>query len=248
MRVSEPEALEQGSAHRTAPLIPAFLWPWTGLLVGVLTAICAVFAVLTAGEIGPWSNEQRLAHGIRNAGVPHRVWDLGLVFGNVWFFAAVVIALGIWALARRSWPALIACVSVPGAVAFVELIMKPIVDRRYAWYLPSTYPSGTAAGVAAWTTLTWLLAVPLLKSSRARLVLALVLAALTSLTAVSIVGAEKHLPLDAIGGVAIGVAIVLAVCAVIDLITHAHSPARSGEGARRQGDAETHRNETVSRD
>lgn len=219
---SEPEALEQAGVLRSAPLIPAFLWRWTWPVVGVLTAICGVFAVLTAGQIGPWSNEERLAHGLRTAGVPERFWDFGLLLGDAWFFAVVVVALGIWASARQSWPALIACASVPGAVVFVELILKPIVDRRYAWYLPSTYPSGTAAGVAAWTTLTWLLAVPVLKSARARLMLALVLAALASLTAVAVVAMDKHLPLDAVGGAATGMGVVLACTAVIDLITHAH--------------------------
>jgi membrane-associated phospholipid phosphatase len=227
MRPPEVVALEPPATHTSAPLIPAFLWRSVGLIVGVLTAIGGVFAVLTHDQIGPWSNEQRLAHGIRNAGVPDRLWDLGLLLGNAWFFAFVVVALAIWAIARRSWPALIACASVPGAVVLVELVIKPLVNRRYEWFLPSTYPSGTAAGVAAWTTLTWLLAVPLLKSPRARLILALVLAALTLLTAVAIVGSEKHLPLDALGGVAFGIATVLAFTAVIDLITGAHRPSGS---------------------
>jgi membrane-associated phospholipid phosphatase len=208
-------------AHHDAPLVPAFLWPWSGLIIVSLTMVCGVFGVLTAGEVGAWPSEQRVADRVRTDVVPDRVWDLGLLLGDAWFFALVVLALGIWAVARRSWPALIACAAVPGAVVVVELFLKPIVDRRYAWYLPSTYPSGTAAGVAAWTTLAWLLAVPLL-SPRRRLILALVLGAMTSFTAVAIVAAEKHLPLDAVGGVALGIAVVLASTAVIDLITHAH--------------------------
>ena len=65
---------------------------------------------------------------------------------------------------------------MPGAVILVEQILKPIVDRR-CYHVDSTpyYPSGTAAGVAAWTTLTWLLAVPVLTrpdcGSRSRIAL-----------------------------------------------------------------------------
>ena len=42
------------------------------------------------------------------------------------------------------------------------------------------------------------------------------------LTAASVVGADQHFPFDAIGGVATGMAVVLASCAVIDRVTKAH--------------------------
>ena len=92
------------------------------------------------------------------------MWDFGRRARVAAFFGAVVVGLAVWAIARRSWPALIACATVPGAVLLVEQILKPLVDRRYIWgYGEHYYPSGTAAGVAAWTTLVWLLAVPLLR-------------------------------------------------------------------------------------
>jgi membrane-associated phospholipid phosphatase len=135
----------------------------------------------------------------------------------------VLIALALWALVRRSPTELIACAAVPAAVVLVEAVLKPLVDRT--WELPNsapTYPSGTACGVAAWTTLVWLLAAPQVRSAGVRLGLAITLGALTTLTALAVVGAHRHLPLDAVGGVAVGIGTVLATCAVIDVVTGAH--------------------------
>lgn len=213
---------EPAREHRGAPLIPDFLWPWIGLLIGLLTAIAGVFAFLTTGDIGPRPFEQRIIDALRESGIPGRLWDFGLALGSPAFFGAAVVALAVWAIARRSRPALVACATVPGAVVIVEQVLKPLVDRRYALDSTLYYPSGTAAGVAAWTTLTWLLAVPLVRRPGLRLGLALALAALTTLTAVAIVAADKHLPLDAVGGVATGMAVVLACAALIDLVTGAH--------------------------
>ena len=71
-------------------------------------------------------------------GSPGRLWDFGLALGSPAFFGAVVVALAMWAIARRSWPALVACATVPGAVLIVEQILKPLVDRRYALAARST--------------------------------------------------------------------------------------------------------------
>ncbi len=222
MRATAPATPTSALVRRGAPLIPDFLWRWIGWILGVLTAIVAVFAALTSNEVGPFPVEQRVMNTLRHADVPYRLWRFGLALGSPVFFAAVVIALAAWALARRSWPILIACATVPGAVIIVEAVLKPLVDRRDAWHDVLYYPSGTAAGVAAWTTLVWLLAVPLLRRPGLRVALALVLGALTTLTALAVIASDKHLPLDAVGGVAAGMAIVLGCAALIDRVTHAH--------------------------
>ena len=78
-----------------------------------------------------------------------------------------------------------------------------------------------------------MLAVPLLHSTRARLGLALALAGLAVLDAVAVVASAKHLPFDAIGGVATGMAVVLACAALIDIVTGAHrDPDPVEDGAR----------------
>jgi hypothetical protein len=206
-----------------APLVPDFLWHWVGWLIGVLVAIVATFAVLTKGDLGPWPSEQRVIDALLDSGIPHWVWNFGLVVGSAAFVIVVVVAFAIFAIWNRSWPALVACATVPGAVVLAELILKPIVDRHYIWGKGALYyPSGTATGVAAWTTLAWLLAVPFLSTPRARVLLALALGSVAVLDAVAVVAALKHLPLDAIGGFATGMAVVLSCAAVIDVITGAH--------------------------
>jgi hypothetical protein len=222
MQATAPTTPAPAIDHRRAPLIPEFLWPWMGWILGVLVAIVAVFAVLTSNEVGPFPVEQRVMNTLRHSAVPWRLWRFGLALGSPAFFAVIVVALAAWAIARRSWPGLIACAAVPGAVIIVEAIIKPIVDRQDRWHDVLYYPSGTAAGVAAWTTLVWLLAVPLLRRPGARLALALVLGALTTLTALAVIASDKHLPLDSVGGVAAGMAIVLGCASIIDRVTHAH--------------------------
>jgi membrane-associated phospholipid phosphatase len=228
------EATGGRRGRRDAPLIPDFLWRWIGLVIVVLSAVVVGFALLTRGDIGARGFERPIIDELRYSEVPTALWRFGLALGAPAFFAAVVLGLALWASVRRSWPALIACATVPGAVVLVEQILKPLVDRRY-YDLDSTlhYPSGTAAGVAAWTTLVWLLAVPLIRRPALRLALAIALFALTALTALSVVAMDKHLPLDAVGGAATGMGVVLACAAVIDLVTGAHRQPRADERAPR---------------
>ena len=134
-----------------------------------------------------------------------------------------MIVLLIWATVRRSPTVFVACLALPLSVLFVEEILKPLIDRT--WELPDsvpTYPSGTTAGVAAWTTLVWLLAVPSVRSAGLRLGLAIALGAVAALTAVAVIGAHRHLPLDAVGGIAAGIGFVLAWAAIIDVVSGSH--------------------------
>lgn len=217
---------ERRQARLPPPLIPAFLWRWIPALLLVLAAIAGVLAVYVNGKVGALSSERGITDWLRGLDVPDHTWGVGLAPGSAVFFVVVVVALAGWTIWQRNWPALVACATVPGAVVLVEEVLKPIADRRYAWYLPLCYPSGTAAGVAAWTTLAWLLAVPFLRRPLWRGLLALGFALLTLGTAVAVVASEKHLPLDAVGGVAVGMGVVLACAAVIDIVTRAHREPR----------------------
>ncbi len=215
----------EARVHQRAPLIPEFLWPRLGWIVGVLVAVTALFALLTTGSRHAHPLEVDVIDLLRGPGSPDRLWDFGVALGSAPFFGAVVVGLGIWAIARRGWPALVACATVPAAVLLVEQVLKPLVDRRYVWGGGEHfYPSGTAAGVAAWTTLVWLFAVPLLRRPGQRVALGVALGALMLLTSASVVGADKHFPFDAIGGVATGMGVVLACCGIIDRVTKAHRP------------------------
>jgi membrane-associated phospholipid phosphatase len=230
MRVEEPERTRQ---YQRAPLIPDFLWSRIAALLALLTVIVGVLAAVTAGHVGAERVEQPIIDGLHRLHVPYHFWDFGRAIGSPLFFLLIVIALAVWAIVRRSWPALVACATVPLAVVFVEAILKPIVDRRHFYGTTLYYPSGTSAGVAAWTTLVWLLAMPMIRRTDLRLALTLVLAGLTALTAVSVVGAGLHFPLDAVGGVATGMGVVLGCCALIDLATGAHRKSRRERNAAR---------------
>jgi membrane-associated phospholipid phosphatase len=204
-------------------LIPDFLWPIVGWVIGALVLVVALLGALTRGTSGAWSVERPVMDWLRGADLPDALVHFGLAIGSPAFFAALVTLLAIWAVARRNWPALIALATVPGTVLIVEAVLKPVVDRHYVWGGSALYyPSGTAAGVAAWTTLTWIFAVPFVRRPGLRLALALALGALATLTAVSVVAAAKHYPLDAIGGAATGMAVVLACAALIDRATRVH--------------------------
>ena len=90
---------------------------------------------------------------------------------------------------------------MPAAVLIVEQVLKPIVDRRYVWgYGELYYPSGTVTGVAAWTTLVWLLACRCSSSAAVGSRSGWCSAGSRSLAAASVVGADRHFPFDAIGG------------------------------------------------
>jgi membrane-associated phospholipid phosphatase len=231
MRSTGPGTTETRADPR-APLIPEFLWPWLGWLVGFLVGVTAVFALLTTGRRHAHPLEVDVIDLLRGPGTPTGLWDFGVALGSLAFFGAVVVGLAVWAIARHSWPALVACATVPGAVLLVEQILKPLVDRRYIWgYGEHYYPSGTVAGVAAWTTLIWLMAIPLLRRPGQRLALGLALGSLVLLTSASVVGANRHFPFDAIGGVATGMGVVLACCGVIDRVTGAHRAQRVLQGA-----------------
>jgi membrane-associated phospholipid phosphatase len=213
--------LELARRHGRAPLIPEYLWRWIGPLLGVLSMIVVAGGVLIAGKTGPLAFERRIMDSIDSADVSRHLMRLGMQFGAPRFFAALVIALALWAAVRQSWPELIACAGVPAAVLIVELVLKPIIDRHYMNDV-LCYPSGTATGVAAWTTLTWLLAMPAVRSHGLRLSLAICLAALAALTAFSTVGDHAHYPLDAVAGFASGMGIVLGWAALIDRYTGVH--------------------------
>jgi membrane-associated phospholipid phosphatase len=227
--VREPTARVRGRA----PLIPDYLWRWVVPVVAALALLVGAVGAWLRDVIGPRPIETRIMDAIDSWDVSRRVFRLGLEFGSPRFFAAVVIALALWAAVRRNPGELVACAAVPAAVVIVEAVLKPLVGRT--WELPhsaSTYPSGTAAGVAAWTALTWLFAAPAVRSAGLRVGLAITLGAVTMVTAVAVVGAHRHFPLDALGGVAVGVGTVLVTAALIDVIAGAHrQPAPAGSAA-----------------
>lgn len=212
--------------HRgRAPLIPPLLWRVIGPILAACAALVTGLGAVVVGHSYPLRPERWVMSVLGRIPVRERVWKLGIWLGSPRLFAAIVVALAVWAIMRRSWPELLACAAVPGAVVLVENVLKPFYGRTYV-SSHFCFPSGTSAGVAAWTTLTWLLAVPAIRHAAGRLALAVALAGVMGLTALAVVASHWHYPFDAGAGVATGVFVVAGWAALIDLATGAHRGGR----------------------
>jgi membrane-associated phospholipid phosphatase len=121
------------------------------------------------------------------------------------------LVAGVVALLRRDRLRALACVAGPGLVALgVELVAKPLVDRRFGGVL--SYPSGNVADVTAVAT-SWVLAVP---PRLRRLVAALALGLVIAM-AVAVVGLRWHYPTDAVGGALFGSGLVVGLDGLLHL-------------------------------
>lgn len=226
--------LEEARRHGRAPLIPPLLWRGIVPLLGAFAALVGGLGTVVVGHSYPLRPERWVMSVLDRIPVRERVWKLGIWLGSPRLFAAIVVALALWALVRRSWPELLACAAVPGAVVLVENVLKPLYGRTYV-NVHFAFPSGTCTGVAAWTTLTWLLAVPAIRHAAARVGLAVALVGLMGLTALAVIASHWHYPFDAVAGVATGMFVVLGWASVIDLATGAHH--RDSAGLSRGGGA-----------
>lgn len=217
------ESPRRPPARRSPPLVPDAIWPYVCAVLPLLAGTFCVLALATWHKAYPLRPELWVIRVVDDPRIPGHVYRLGLWLGSPRFFAAIVVGLGVFALVNRRWKQLVCCASVPVAVVLVEQVLKPAIDRHIADGFYS-FPSGTATGVAAWTTLAWIIAVPALRDPLARFLLAGFLAVLTGITAVAVVGAHWHYPFDAVAGVCTGVGVVLGFAVALDVVTGAHRP------------------------
>jgi membrane-associated phospholipid phosphatase len=121
--------------------------------------------------------------------------------------------VGALIVVRRDRVRAVACLLGPlMAAVLVELILKPLVGRRFEGVL--TYPSGTVTDVTAVAT-AWVVAVP----RRARPVVVTAGALAVALVALAVTGLRWHYPSDALGGIVLGVGTVLLVDGLLHLGT-----------------------------
>lgn len=97
------------------------------------------------------------------------------------------------------------------AAVLVELVLKPVVGRRYIGVL--CFPSGTVTVVAALAAV-WVLAVPYWLRW-ATVVLSTIV---VGLMMVAVIGLRWHYPSDALAGVAFGVGVILCLDGALHLI------------------------------
>ena len=192
-------------------------------VLAVTAAVCAVVFVVVAALVWHTTTEiglDRTLNGSR--------YRPSSILGVSWFgsgrtqlkhvaaagspwFAAIVVALvvvAVW-VARRDTVAVVVCVAGPALAGLFELAAKHVVGRMHVSSL--SYPSGhetlAAALGAVLVFSAWRVG-----GGRAAVVAAVPAVTLSALVGIAVVRLAWHYPTDVIGGLAVGVGVVCAVC------------------------------------
>jgi membrane-associated phospholipid phosphatase len=229
----QPGVLGQASGPVPGPglLVPGPLRRRAVALLAACVAVTVVLGVRFAGYGLPdWLDltfdpriQARLA---RFPALLNRLADVGTLGPVAVMTLALVLAC---AVARRWLGAALAVAAVPVATGLTEYVLKPTVGEA----IGQSFPSGHATSMFALAaTCAVLLAGP--PGGRvpggARLLLALLAIGLAAAVAVAMVAIGAHAFTDAIGGAAVGTAVVLACALALDLLA-------SAVGARPRGPA-----------
>jgi membrane-associated phospholipid phosphatase len=207
--------------------------PVAALTIAVLTVGLGFLALSVRHHVGPLSVETRWIEGRVHPYDTSLVFRFSLDIGEERFVRNITLVLVVWALVRRWWAGVLACLAVPGSVLFVERVMKPIVDRQVSIVdHHGSFPSGSTTAVAAWLTLLVVLAWPILRYWVIKVLVVLVALGVTAVAAVMIVVSGKHYPLDAVAGAICGCGAVLTWCLFLDLAHDALVRLRSATGRR----------------
>ena len=203
---------------RPRPLLPGPL----RLAAAVLLAACvAVTAVLGSRIVG-----RGLPGWLDSAFDPRIQAALGRFplllnwlpdAGTLGPVALMTLALALACLASRRWTgAVLAAVAVPAATGLTEYVLKPSVGQA----IGQAFPSGHATSMFA---LAAICAVLLVDPPRrhlpgpVRLLLVVVALLLAAAVAAAMVAIGAHSFTDAVGGAAVGTAVVLACALTLDL-------------------------------
>ncbi|MFI7001007.1 phosphatase PAP2 family protein [Nocardia sp. NPDC050175] len=135
------------------------------------------------------------------------VYQALVVPSNAYILVPLLLLAGAWFGYRGQWWRAATMVVVPElALGLNSVLWKPLWDRHLHDYL--AYPSGHTVHLVAIATAF----IVLVDSVRAR-VIAFAVAVLALLAAaVGMIGLDYHLPTDIIGGAAVAIAMVLALC------------------------------------
>jgi len=150
--------------------------------------------------------------------------DVGTLGPVTMMTLALVLAC---AAARRWSGAALAVAAVPIAVGLTEYVLKPSVGQA----IGQSFPSGHATSMFALAaTCAVLLADPPRRRvpGGVRLLLALMALGLAVAVAVAMVAIGAHVLTDAVGGAAVGTAVVLACALTLDLLAGAVDARRRG--------------------
>jgi membrane-associated phospholipid phosphatase len=207
--------------------------PVAAIAVAVLTVGLGVLVLSVFHHVGPLSVELRWMRGRVHQDDASLVFRFGIEIGQERFVRNITLVLVAWAVVRRWWAGVLACLAIPGSVYFVERVMKPIVDRQVSvGDHHGSFPSGSTTAVAAWLTLLVVLTWPILRFRTLKILVGLVALGITAVAAAMIVVSGKHYPLDAVAGAICGCGAVLTWCLFLDLAHDAVVHFRSANGRR----------------
>ena len=138
--------------------------------------------------------------------------------GTLWPVTLMTLALALACLATRRWTgAVLAAVAVPVATGLTEYVLKPSVGQA----IGQSFPSGHATSMFA---LAGCCAILLADPPRRRVpaavrsLLVLMALLLAAAVAAAMVAIGAHRFTDAVGGAAVGIAVVLACALTLDLV------------------------------
>lgn len=153
------------------------------------------------------------------------IYEALVLPSNGYILLPLLLLAGAWFGYRGRWRRAAIMVLVPElALGLNALLWKPLWDRHLHDYL--AYPSGHTVHLVAIATAF----IVLTDSIRARLIAFAVAVAAVLAAAVGMIGLDYHLPTDIIGGAAVAIATVLALCWVAQALfdrtgrTEQHSP------------------------
>ena len=199
-------------------LLPGWLRLPAAALLAVCAAVTAVLGIRIAGRGLPgWLDsafDPRIQAGLgRFPSLLNWLPDIGTL-GPV---ALMTLALILACLATRRWTgAVLAAIAVPAATGLTEYVLKPYVGQA----IGQSYPSGHATSMFA---LAASCAVLLVHPPRrqvpgvVRFLLVLMAVLLAAAVAAAMVAIGAHRFTDAVGGAAVGIAVVLACALTLDL-------------------------------
>jgi membrane-associated phospholipid phosphatase len=210
-----------GRELASRPLLPGSLRPAAAGLLAACVAVTAVLGVRIVGRGLPgWLDsafDARIQAALnRFPSLLNWLPD----FGTLGPVALMTLALVLACLASRRWTgAVLAAVAVPVAVGLTEYVLKPYVGEP----IGQSFPSGHATSMFA---LAVICAVLLVDPPRrqlpgaVRLLLVVMALLLAAAVAAAMVAIGAHNFTDAVGGAAVGTAVVLACALTLDLMAN----------------------------
>jgi hypothetical protein len=183
--------------------------------VTALASLCSfsLLALVVAHGRGPYGFEDPVFKWLGAPSVTAAWANFAELLAAPAIGAALFISLAIGIARGALFRVVVYAAIATSAFLISEHIAKPLIQRSY--YGELTFPSGSVTAVSATALAMWIALYPLLGRG-ARLVVLVVGAAWTLLTALAVVGALWHTPLDDLGSMLLSVGIVTGGAVVVE--------------------------------